>query len=494
MPSKLGFQLHEGVSFPALVSTRPRVLVGVGNPALLDSAYEVLGAGPVYVYRRALFETVESYLNASPTVAGAVDRFLLTIENELKSLRWAYHQSVRVGRITPQAAQFEALAVKLAAERYGVRLCLGNFATGTPAPSDWATYRPVLEAAERYQAIIGLAERYPMFPYVNYGPNANLPDFEGGGRRLRNEIPYPQGFSGPGEWVGRYRHLRDYCRANKLPVRLLISEAGAGRVLSSWLDRFGPNLGGWKSLTGHWRQFGWVDPAAHYLEDLVWLDQHVYGPDPEVIGVSVSAWNNPSDIQANVGDTPALVNLLKIHADLAQRDQGLPFQEIAFATPENYRVITARLRVRAYPSMNTKTLGTLRRDEVFSASHYTFHDGWLWLKHRAGWSAYAPLVRGNPDYDEKYVEGRLITTPRQDAAVNNFVGAYSEVRAFMQAYKGSLFYISINPDNPPQGARQFSIVAFPPQQGRRIIDQLHPAPGDPPITPGARNELKRYGQ
>jgi hypothetical protein len=118
----------------------------------------------------------------------------------------------------------------------------------------------------------------------------------------------------------------------------------------------------------------------------------------------------------------------------------------------------------------------------------------LWLKHNLGWSAYAPLLNGNPDYDDKYLDGQLITTPRQDSSVGNFVGTIAEVRQFMSAHQGRIFYISINPGNPPAGARQFRVTVIPVNQGRAIIDQLHPEAGDPLMTPGAKDALRNAGQ
>ncbi len=81
-----------------------------------------------------------------------------------------------------------------------------------------------------------------------------------------------------------------------------------------------------------------------------------------------------------------------------------------------------------------------------------------------------------------------------DAGNMNFVGTIDEVRSFLQAYKGSLFYIEINPTVTPDGARQFSITVFPANQGRRIINALHPEPGDPRMTPGAKKALQDAGQ
>ncbi|KAB2903013.1 MAG: hypothetical protein KJ064_22870 [Anaerolineae bacterium] len=77
---------------------------------------------------------------------------------------------------------------------------------------------------------------------------------------------------------------------------------------------------------------------------------------------------------------------------------------------------------------------------------------------------------------------------------SNFVGTIDEVKAFLQAHKGSLFYIEINPTVTPDGSRQFSITTFPAKEGRRILNELHPEPGDPRMTPGAKKALQDAGQ
>lgn len=81
-----------------------------------------------------------------------------------------------------------------------------------------------------------------------------------------------------------------------------------------------------------------------------------------------------------------------------------------------------------------------------------------------------------------------------NAGTTNFVGTISEVRSFLQAHKGSLFYIEIDPSITPDGARQFSITVFPASDGRRILNALHPEPGNPRMTPGAKKALQDAGQ
>jgi hypothetical protein len=500
MPSKLGFQLHNGVNansaIEQLTTLRPVAVLAVEDPALLDAAYEALRDGPLYLYQRDPLPDVSKYMAGTRDISQAVDRFIEEIRPSVEMLRWAYHATVSANAINDDLVAFEALAIQRVHERFGARLCIGNFSPGVIAAADWARYRPVLEAAARYNAVVGLREPYPLFPYVGYGPNANLPDVNIGRspHRLTNEIPYPQNYSQPGQIVGRYRHLRDYCRQARIPVRIVITEIGAGPVLTNWLQGFGSGLGYWRTLTNLWKQFGFADSEAHYLQDIAWLDQHVYGQDPEVVGTCLLALNTPDIPQAEIADAPNLIRRLASYMEQARRNEAPTFQSVELDMPLSYTVAVPRLRVRALPSMNTKYIGGFERGETFTASHYALADGWLWLGHPFGWSAYAPLLNGNPDYREKYVEGELIDTPQQGAAVNQFVGTIDEVQAFIRAQSGQLFYIAINTQVPPEGARQFIITAFPVGNGRRVIDALHPAAGDPLMTPNAKRQLRESGQ
>jgi hypothetical protein len=499
MPTKLGFQLHDGSGSQAalnrLATMPPAALLVLDNIDLMNAAYDVLGAGPVYAYQRYGVGDVHAYIAQHGSIAAAVDQFIDDIEPLIRSLRWVYHVTFTADRISEDLAAFDALVIRLVAEQFGTRLCVGNFLTGTPAPQDWSKYKPALQAAARYNAIVGLQERYPIFPYVEYGHSANIADANSGtAHRLRNEIPYPQGITEAGELVGRYRHLRDYARQHKIPVRMLITKIGAGAVLTNWLNNFGSGLGDWLTLTNIWGQFGFSNAATHYFEDLRWMDQHVYTRDPEVIGTCVFAWNTVDFPKAEIGASSVLLDRLKSHIQSAQQDQPLGYDLYALNPPAQYTVTVTRLRYRELPTLNSKYLGGFDYGERFTATHYAFTDSMLWLKHSLGWSAYAPLLNGNPDYDDKYLDGQLITTPRQDSSVNNFVGTIAEVRQFMSAHQGRLFYISINPGNPPQGARQFRVTVIPVNQGRAIIDQLHPEAGDPLMTPGAKDALRKAGQ
>lgn len=500
MPSKLGFQLHNGpnsnIAIDNLIPLRPVALLVVGDTTLLDQAYDRLGAGPLYLYQRTpTLPDATTYLNAATTISTAVDRFLTDLEASLGAVRWAYHLSTSATSLTDELAQFEALAIQRAYERYSVRLCVGNFAVER-LPQEWSRYRPVLEAAAQYNALIGVREPYPLFPYVGFGPNANIPDIAAGPpHRLRNEIQHPQHYRDAGQIVGNYRHLRDFLRSTQIPARLVITEIGAGRTLIPWLDSFSVGLGGWRSLATIWRNLGFGDADMHYFKDIMWLDQHVYGQDAEVAGVCLAAFNSPTQPQQELVGADKLVTLLTNYVTRARVHEALPYQVVALPIPLTYTITVSRLRVRALPSMNTKFVANFDRGESFTATHYTLHDGWLWLKHHVGWSAYAPLVNGIPNYQDSYLEGPKIITPGQENADQNFIGTLEDAKSYLRSLNpDQLYYIQIQDAAAPSGSRQFLITIFPNAQARRTIDILHPMAGDPLLTPGARRVLRDKGQ
>ncbi len=497
MPTKLGFQigdktdLDNSMLLEHLVALRPAAALVMNQVTNLDIVYAQLGAGPLYVFQRPNMPTVEDYLNSASTLDAAVETFLEDNAPFYQAARWAYHCSAWVTTLTPQAAEFEARAMQTAEERYRVRLCIGNFATPTPAPDAWPLFRPALEAAARYHALVGLEEFYPLVPYAGYGPNANIPDGDALPHYLRNEIPYPEEYRGAGQFIGRYRHLRDYCEEEDLPLQVFIRATGAERVLPDWLDRFGDNLGPWRTLPVIWRQFGFVRPDTHYAEDMIWLDQHVYRQDKVVVGACVSGWQVRAYPKRDIAGMRGITNRLEPYFAAAHQDPSPSYTAYPFNEPQRYVVTVSRLRIRPLPSVNNKYIGGLLEGDIFDATEYTFAEGYAWLRHSVGWSAYAALDdAGQPIPTSLYVQGPALSAPRESGEIARFVGTIEDVRQFMRAHEGRLFYISINPDTPPEGARQFRISVFPAQGGRAILDALHPDAGDPLMTPGARRALR----
>lgn len=501
MPSKLGFQLHDAVDtedFKALqhlAQLAPQALLILDSIDLIEAAYEMVGPGPIYIFQRYGAQDAHAFIEQHGSISSAVDRYMDENETVFKALRWAFHYTFTADRISPQLAEFDRRIIERAAQDHGIRLCVGNFLTGTPDPKDWEIYEPALRTAEKHHAIIGLQEFYPVFPYVGYGPNANIPDTSvANPRHLKNEIQYPQNVTEPGLYVGRYRHLRDYARQRRINTRIVITHSGAHAVAPMWLARFGQNLGGWQTLRTIWKQLNNETPEATFMRDIQWLDQHVYRHDPEVIATCLFAWNSPDDLDSEMGRSPIIIERLENYLAKARQDQQPLYRVIPLTTPVPYKVRVNRLRIRQLPSVNTKFIGGLEYDYTLRATAYTFYEGFLWLKHELGWSAYTKLINGEPDFDNAFLDGPLIATPRQTAAVNNFVGTIEEVRNFLANHKDQLFYIAINTQVPPNGARQFSITAFPASESRRVIDELHPVEGDPLMTPGAKKQMRDAGQ
>lgn len=67
--------------------------------------------------------------------------------------------------------------------------------------------------------------------------------------------------------------------------------------------------------------------------------------------------------------------------------------------------------------------------------------------------------------------------------VQNFVASYEELLQFLHTYHDQLFYVAINVEQPPQGARSFNITTFPDEAAVRVIQQIHHDPNPPRITP-----------
>lgn len=74
-------------------------------------------------------------------------------------------------------------------------------------------------------------------------------------------------------------------------------------------------------------------------------------------------------------------------------------------------------------------------------------------------------------------------------AIDSFVATLDDVLNFLNSYEEDLFYFDINPSEPPQGARHFSITTFPDSAALRVIDEIHPGPNPPRTTPLAQERI-----
>src|SRR5690606_15465978 len=128
----------------------------------------------------------------------------------------------------------------------------------------------------------------------------------------------------------------------------------------------------------------------HYLRDLLWIDQHVYRQDPEVLASCLYVWNSSVAHNYEIGTSVRFLDMLQNYLQDAHRDQQ-PYYELKTLNPaSSYKVIINGLRIRPQPSRNNKPTGTLTNGQTFTATHYVFNDGNLWLRHDRGWTAFAP--------------------------------------------------------------------------------------------------------
>lgn len=74
--------------------------------------------------------------------------------------------------------------------------------------------------------------------------------------------------------------------------------------------------------------------------------------------------------------------------------------------------------------------------------------------------------------------------------VNNFVATLDELLRFLESYEDDLFYLDINPSEPPDGARQFDITTFPAPIADRVMELIHPGVSLPRLTPKAKTEIE----
>jgi hypothetical protein len=74
--------------------------------------------------------------------------------------------------------------------------------------------------------------------------------------------------------------------------------------------------------------------------------------------------------------------------------------------------------------------------------------------------------------------------------INSFVATLDELLRFLESYKEDVFYFDINPSIPPEGARVFDITTFPPEFAYQILEDIHPYPSLPRMTPAARQLIE----
>ena len=81
-----------------------------------------------------------------------------------------------------------------------------------------------------------------------------------------------------------------------------------------------------------------------------------------------------------------------------------------------------------------------------------------------------------------------------DQNIDSFVVTLDELLRFLDSYQNDLFYIDIDPKPPPPDSRHFEITTFKAEDAWAVLDQVHPGPQDPRITPQARQLLPAAGE
>ncbi len=74
-------------------------------------------------------------------------------------------------------------------------------------------------------------------------------------------------------------------------------------------------------------------------------------------------------------------------------------------------------------------------------------------------------------------------------AVQNFVCTYEELMRFLESYRERLFYVALNVEPPPPGARSFDITTFTDEDASAVIRAIHRGVELPRITPEAQRRI-----
>lgn len=72
--------------------------------------------------------------------------------------------------------------------------------------------------------------------------------------------------------------------------------------------------------------------------------------------------------------------------------------------------------------------------------------------------------------------------------VPHFIGTYDDLLTFLRGQEDRLFYINLNPENPPDGARQIFLTAVKVEDAARVLPLIHTGP-PPRITPSAKARI-----
>lgn len=203
-----------------------------------------------------------------------------------------------------QYAAFEAERLRLM-DGLGLRGVVGNFSTGYPhiAGNDlrmWQAFAPALQAAERYNGVLGLHEYAAPWLWWWTG------DYQAANCGRPDKWGWPGGFDA-GWLTLRYRQVWRFVLSKISPkVKIAITELGLDRAGGGCV---GMTTGNWRDVAESWGRWdGSADPIdywrgrerdaeRYYAEQLIWYDRRLR-EDDHVLGATVftfgstATWTN----------------------------------------------------------------------------------------------------------------------------------------------------------------------------------------------------------
>jgi hypothetical protein len=281
MPTKLGPHiLRDASGLQAYLEKRPALVKLVGQWGLAEQVPE----GVLVIGRRHEGQYDAQLQRASgKTPRKAAQQF---VEGQLSTYQanprieyWEGHNEPVWSSEEEMSwyAQFEVERLLLLAD-LGLKGVIGNFASGAPPLNLWPAFFPALEAAARYQGLLGLHEySCPWMWWMtgNYQLNPDEDEGDEGWTTLRYRKVYR-------------RHLIPNGYGN---VPLVITEAG----IDPLVNPKPPSVGGggtWKHLGSFWAAHdNEPDKADFYFRQLVWYDDQLQ-QDPYVVGAAVFTWGS----------------------------------------------------------------------------------------------------------------------------------------------------------------------------------------------------------
>ena len=175
-------------------------------------------------------------------------------------------------------SDFEIERMRMMWSEFGLRCCIGEFATGTPPMHLWPAFLPALEEAVRREAVLGLHEY--SCPWMSWmtGDHQLDPNEDQGAygwttlryRKIHDEVLMPAGLTG---------------------LRIAITECGIDPMVRP-LPQGMSEGGTWKELGSYWAGSGRMGGIAEiYYAELLWYSNEL-DQDDYVVGGAVFCWGN----------------------------------------------------------------------------------------------------------------------------------------------------------------------------------------------------------